>query len=79
MLQNKVITKSGSITIPRVMRQETGLLAGVPVEVTSDEMGIHIVKHVPACCHCGTVDDVKEICGIEICRSCAGKITEGFA
>lgn len=78
MQANKKITKSGGITIPRGIRQETGILPGVPVEVVSDGKGIHIVKHIPACFHCGTVDDVKLVCGVEICRKCAGKIAEVF-
>ena len=35
-------------------------------------------KHVPTCHFCGTVDDVKTVCGIEICRGCAEKIMEEF-
>lgn len=78
MKTSKKITKGGGITLPRGMRQETGILPGVPVDVLSDEAGIHISKHVPACFHCGNVDDVKTVCGVEICRECAGKIMEVF-
>ena len=35
-------------------------------------------QHVPTCHFCGTVDDVKTVCGIEICRGCAEKIMEEF-
>lgn len=75
---SKKITKGGGLTIPRGMRQETGILPGVPVDVVADGTGIHIVKHVPACRFCGSVDDVAEACGTEVCRKCAGKITEVF-
>lgn len=78
MQANKKITKGGGITIPRSIRQETGMLPGVPVEVVSDGKGIRIAKHIPACFHCGTVDDVRLACGVEICRNCAGKIAEVF-
>lgn len=78
MQTSKRITKGGGITIPRGMRQETGILPGVPVDVVTDGDGIHISKHVPACFHCGRVDGVKEACGVEICRECAGKIAEVF-
>ncbi len=70
----KKVTRSGGVTVPRGMRQETGLLPGVPVDLVSDGEGIHIRKHVPACQLCGSVDGVKTVCGIEICRECAGKI-----
>lgn len=78
MQTSKKVTRSGGITIPRAVRQETGILPGVPVDIMTDEVGIHIFKHVPACFHCGTIDNVKTVCGIEICESCAGKITEVF-
>ena len=78
MQASKKVTKGGGVTIPRGIRQETGILPGVPVDITTNEDGIHIQKHVPACFHCGTVDDVKMVCGIEICRECAAKIAEVF-
>lgn len=78
MQVSKKITKGGGLTIPRTIRQETGILPGVPVDVKTDEEGIHISKHVPACFHCGTIDDVKTVCGIEVCRNCAGRIQEVF-
>ena len=77
-MRQKKVTKSGGITLPRGIRQETGILPGVPVDIRTDEEGIHISKHVPTCFHCGTVDDVQTVCGVEICRSCAGKIAEVF-
>lgn len=78
MQVSKKITKGGGITIPRGMRQETGILPGVPVDVTTDKAGIHITKHVPACQFCGTVENVAEACGIEICQNCAEKISGVF-
>ena len=54
------------------------ILPGVPVDIEADEDGVHIRKHVPTCHFCGTVDDVKTVCGIEICRGCAEKIMEEF-
>ena len=74
----KKVTRSGGITVPRGMRQETGILPGVPVDLVTDSEGIHIVKHVPACRFCGSVDGVKTVCGTEICQECAGKIAEVF-
>lgn len=74
----KKVTKCGGITLPRGIRQETGILPGVPVDIRTDEEGIHISKHVPACFHCGTVDNVKTVLGLEICPACAAEILEGF-
>lgn len=72
----KKITKSGSLTLPRQIRQETGLLPGVPVDIVADKDGVYIAKHVPACMFCGEAEGVNEIMGIEICQNCAGKIME---
>lgn len=74
----KKVNKSGGITLPRGIRQETGILPGIPVNIRTDEEGIHISKYVPTCHCCGTVDDVQTVCGIKICRNCAGKIAEVF-
>ena len=57
----KKVNKSGGITLPRGIRQETGILPGVPVDIRTDEEGIHISKHVPTCHCCGTVDDVQKV------------------
>jgi len=78
MVISKKVAKSGAITLPRQLRQETGILPGVPVDIVTDENGLHISKHVPACFHCGTVDDVKDVYGLEICGGCARKIAEVF-
>lgn len=72
----KKIAKSGAITLPRQIRQETGLLPGVPVDIVADKDGMYIAKHVPACFSCGTVKDVFEALGLEICQTCAEKIME---
>jgi len=78
MQTSKRVTKGGSVTIPRGMRQETGILPGVPVDVMTDEQGIHIMKHVSTCFHCGRVDGVRTALDLEICPECAVKIVEVF-
>ncbi|MFQ8732068.1 MAG: AbrB/MazE/SpoVT family DNA-binding domain-containing protein [Enterocloster bolteae] len=69
MQMSKKVTKGGGITIPRMLRQETGILPGSQWMLTADEAGIHIAKHVPACRFCGTVEDVAAVCGMEVCRN----------
>ena len=78
MQVSKKVTNSGAVTLPRGVRQETGILPGVPVDIMTDDEGIHISKHVPACFHCGTVDNVKTVCDIEVCGNCAKEIMEVF-
>ncbi len=74
----KKVTKSGAVTLPRGIRQATGLLPGVPVDVEADGEGIRISKHVPACSLCGSVEEVAWVMGMEICGRCAGLIGEVF-
>lgn len=78
MTVSKKVAKSGAITLPRQIRQETGIFPGTPVDIDQDDMGVHIRKHVPVCRLCGSVDDVKSACGMEICRLCAAKVMEVF-
>jgi len=44
----------------------------------TDEQGIHIMKHVSTCFHCGRVDGVRTALDLEICPECAVKIVEVF-
>lgn len=74
MRVNKKVTKSGAITIPRSIQRETGILPNSAVDIITDEEGIHILKHTPTCNFCGAVEEVKKVCGIEICKECAMKI-----
>lgn len=75
---HKKITKSGGITLPRQVRRESGLQPGVPVDVISGKDGVLITRHVPACFNCGSVDEVMEALGIEICKGCAEKVWRCF-
>lgn len=78
MTKTKKITKSGGLTLPMGMRADTGLLPGVPVDIEADEKGLHIRKHTLSCRFCGSVDEVKIVSDIEICRKCAEKLQEVF-
>ena len=81
-MRQKKITKAGGFTIPRELRVDSGMIAGVPVDIelvsTKDGEELRIRKHTKSCHFCGKADEVAEVCGIEICRECAGKIQEAF-
>lgn len=42
MTVSKRVAKSGAVTLPRQLRQETGILPGVPVDIEADEDGVHL-------------------------------------
>ena len=50
MTVSKRVAKSGAVTLPRQLRQETGILPGVPVDIEADEDGVH--KPVGVLSHC---------------------------
>lgn len=73
-LKSKKITKNGSITLPKEMRTESGLLPGVGVDIEQNGGTVVIKPHVPTCRFCGSVERVKKSLDIEICADCAAKI-----
>jgi len=73
-MTHKKVTKSGAITLPKQMRTEAGIFAGNAVDIEMSDDGIKIKKHVQTCHFCGSVNGVKNVMGIDICRDCAAKI-----
>lgn len=78
MAKTKRITRSGGLVIPRDIRVETGFLPGVPVSIEAYAGELRIRKHTKSCRFCGSVDCVKTVSGIEICKRCAEKVQEVF-
>ena len=70
----KKVNKNGSITIPQQLRHDTGIRAGVPLEIETTENSIILKKYVPTCMFCGSAENVAEIQGFCICRNCAEEI-----
>ncbi len=80
MLNEKKISKSGSITIPAHLRRELGIQSGEKVELKVDKNGNLEVERIEgSCLLCGTHDDLLKVDGIYICTECAEKVTQAFA
>lgn len=76
-MKSKKLTAKAALTIPKDLRAETGLLGGMAVDlIPQEDGGILIRKHVPACCICGSVEDVTEIktTGQELCFNCVASV-----
>lgn len=71
---SKKVNKNGSITLPKQLRTESGLFAGNAVDIEQRGEEIIVKKHVQTCHFCGSVNGVKNVMGIDICRDCAAKI-----
>lgn len=76
MLKHKKMTSKAGITIPKDLREETGIDSGMAVDIESSNGQIIIRKHVPVCRFCGDIQQVHTIMTIDICRSCAKKMLE---
>lgn len=76
MLKHKKITKGNAITIPKDARAEAGFMAGMAVDMEVKNGEIVLRPHVPTCRLCASVEEVKEVSGLCICKVCAQKIYE---
>lgn len=76
MEKSKKVQKNGSISIPKDMRAEMGISAGMAVDIKSDGETIIITPHAPVCRFCGEISDILCVSSMQlhICRSCAEKI-----
>lgn len=76
MIKHKKLTSKNGITIPKDLREDVGLDAGMAVDVESRNGEIVIKKHAPICRFCGGIQSVKSVMGIEICPECASKLLQ---
>lgn len=75
MLNEKKISKSGSITIPSHLRREMGLEAGEKVKIEQDGNGNFFIQRIEgSCIFCGTNEKLAKVRGKFICRSCTEEI-----
>ncbi|MEY8355238.1 AbrB/MazE/SpoVT family DNA-binding domain-containing protein [Lachnospiraceae bacterium 54-53] len=71
MKNYKKLSKSGGITIPRLMRQELGFFPGTAVDIsTTEDGGFLIRKHIPCCHICGSTEQTATLAGFTLCKSC---------
>lgn len=74
---SRKITKSGSLSIPRRIQHDTGIRAGVPVDILPQEDGsLMVTKHTPVCYICGGADNTVEHSGYCLCRECLTKMVK---
>lgn len=71
---SKKVNKNGSITLPKQLRTESGIISGKAVDIEQRGEEIVIRKHAQTCHFCGNAENVKNVMGIDICRDCAAKI-----
>lgn len=78
-MAQKKLSKKGGLTIPQQMRHELGMLGGTAVQLTPQaDGGLLIRKHCPVCHECGSIEDVKNLGHVELCRGCFEALREEF-
>ena len=68
----------GRITLPMELRRTTGIEDRAPLEIMVDGDVICLKKYVPGCTICGSTEQLMEVDGIKICRSCGVKVVDKF-
>ena len=75
MLNEKKISKSGSITIPSQIRREYGIESGEKLKIDTNDAGDLILKRVVgSCIMCGENENLIKVDDKYICKSCIDKI-----
>lgn len=79
MINEKKVSKSGSITIPSHMRREMGLEAGEKVKIEQDEEGNLFVKRIEgSCIMCKSNENLIKLHGIFVCETCAENVAKNY-
>lgn len=75
MINEKKVSKSGSITIPSHLRRQLGLIAGEKVKIEQDAEGNFFVKRIEgSCIFCGINEKLAKVKGKFICVNCIEEI-----
>ena len=79
MINEKKISKSGSVTIPSHIRREMGLIVGEKIKIEPDKDGNFLIKRIEgSCIFCGTNEDLIKVKGKFVCAGCAEEIIKGI-
>lgn len=65
----------GRIVIPKGLWPAIEIQAGDSLEVFTDGRQIVCRKYQPGCVFCGSVNGVKDVHGVHVCRKCAKEIS----
>lgn len=75
----RCVNKNGSLTVPRMMRQDLGMHPGTALDMTTtDDGGLLIRKHAPSCHLCGGTKYIGTYQGLTLCRGCYYKLGEAI-
>lgn len=76
-IKHKVISKSGSLTIPADIRREyNNFLGGEAVDITMEDGKLVIAPHAPKCIFCDSIEDVTKFKGKHACKACISNMAK---
>lgn len=64
----------GRIVIPKELRNVLEIAIKDPVEIFVEDEYVILHKYDPACCLCGSMEDIGNFNGKNICKSCIAEI-----
>ena len=70
------IDVAGRIVLPMSIRNNLGLKPNDSLEFFTDDKTIVLQKYSPSCFFCKSMDSLVNFNGFNICKECAGKISE---
>ncbi|WP_455089083.1 AbrB/MazE/SpoVT family DNA-binding domain-containing protein [Peptoanaerobacter stomatis] len=77
MLNEKKVSRSGSITIPSSLRRELGIENGERVKIDVNNAGDIILSRITgSCMMCGGNDELIKLDSKYICKACISKIND---
>lgn len=77
MLNEKKISKSGTITIPAHIRRNIGLEQGEKMRVEVQDNGdINLKRVIGSCIFCGTNNKIRKFKGKFVCEACEAEMKE---
>ena len=68
------IDSLGRIVIPVVVRRALRIQPKTLVDVYVEDDHISIYKHAPSCVFCSSEEDLRQVSGKPVCKSCIAKI-----
>ncbi len=70
------VDELGRIVIPKETREQLNIAIKDPLEIYTDDQTIILKKYQPGCMFCGKINDLYEIKGKSVCKSCIQEILE---
>lgn len=72
----KKIAKNGSLTLPRLVREQLGMYPHTGISIDIIDGKVVIDKSAPGCILCGNTDDLIKRGSHNVCRHCVSELSK---